>query len=69
MGTRGSATRDELVAAVGALPRETRLAMLEGLESNRIIVGAHASRDGVCSMLAAHREGGRSSTLAFARGW
>jgi hypothetical protein len=44
--------------------------MLRGVESNRIIVGAYTDRDGgVCPMLAAHRNGGRTSLVSFARAW
>jgi hypothetical protein len=35
-----------------------------------IIVGAYTDREGgVCPMLAAHRHGGRTSVVAFARAW
>ena len=48
----------------------TRVAMLEGVRSNDIIVGAYVDRrGGVCPMLAAHRCGGRTDFLAFARSW
>lgn len=43
--------------------------MLDGIASNPIIVGAYANQDGVCPMLAAHRAGGRTSLIAFARAW
>jgi hypothetical protein len=44
--------------------------MLEGVESNRIIVGAYTDRHGgVCPMLAAHRNGGRTSLASFAHAW
>jgi hypothetical protein len=44
--------------------------MLDGVESNRIIVGAYTDRTGgVCPMLAAHRNGGRTSLASFARAW
>ena len=44
--------------------------MLEGLDANRIIGGAYVDADGgVCPMLAAHRNGGRTSFLSFARAW
>ena len=52
------------------MPRGTRLAMLESLEDQRIIVGAYTDGDGgVCPMLAAHRNGGRTSLASFARAW
>ncbi len=44
--------------------------MLAGIEANRIIVGAYTDRKGgVCPMLAAHRNGGRTSLASFARAW
>lgn len=43
--------------------------MLEGIAANDIIVGAYATRDGVCPMLAAHRAGGRTNVIAFAKAW
>ena len=44
--------------------------MLDGIEANRIIVGAYTDRQGgVCPMLAAHRKGGRTSLVSFARAW
>src|SRR3954454_2440119 len=44
--------------------------MLEGLDDNEIIVGAYVDRHGgVCPMLAAHRNGGRTSLASFAHAW
>jgi hypothetical protein len=44
--------------------------MVDAIEHNRIIVGAYTDRDGgVCPMLAAHRNGGRTSFASFARAW
>ncbi len=44
--------------------------MLAGLERNTIITGAYTDRSGgVCPMLAAHRNGGRTSLASFARAW
>jgi hypothetical protein len=44
--------------------------MLDAIEHNRIIVGAYTDRQGgVCPMLAAHRNGGRTSYASFARAW
>jgi hypothetical protein len=44
--------------------------MLAGIDANRIIVGAYTDRQGgVCPMLAAHRNGGRTSLASFARAW
>jgi hypothetical protein len=66
---RGSA-RDDLRLAVRCLPRHTREAMLRGIRDNDIIVGAYVDRrGGVCPMLAAHRNGGRTDFLAFAHAW
>jgi hypothetical protein len=60
----------ELRTAVDCLPLQTRKAMLQGIEANRIIVGAYTDRQGgVCPMLAAHRNGGRTSLASFARAW
>jgi hypothetical protein len=61
---------EDLRRAIDCLPVQTRAAMLEGVRSNDIIVGAYTSRDGgVCPMLAAHRNGGRTSLISFARTW
>ncbi len=44
--------------------------MLEALAANQIIVGAYTDRrGGVCPMLAAHRNGGRTDLSSFARAW
>jgi hypothetical protein len=53
------------------MPVATREAMLEGVRSNaRIIAGAYVDEDGgVCPMLAAHRCGGRTDFLSFAKSW
>ena len=55
--------------AVDSLPSETKRAMLEGIDSNPIIVGAYQKDGGVCPMLAAHRSGGRTNFPGFARAW
>jgi hypothetical protein len=61
---------EELRQAIDCLPLATRIAMLEGVRANRIIVGAYADRrGGVCPMLAAHRCGGRTNFLFFAKAW
>ena len=55
---------------IDCMPLETRTAMLHAIESNPIIVGAYTDREGgVCPMLAAHRNGGRTSFAAFAVAW
>lgn len=56
--------------AIDCMPRTTREAMLDGITSNRIIVGAYTDRHGgICPMLAAHRRGGRTALASFARAW
>lgn len=61
---------NELRIAVECLPIETKRAMLDGVETSPIIVGAYTDRSGgVCPMLAAHRSGGRTSFSSFARAW
>jgi hypothetical protein len=56
--------------AVYAMPTRTKQAMLRGIRSNRVIVGAYVDkRGGVCPMLAAHRNGGRTNFGTFARAW
>ena len=66
----GRRTAAELRQAIDCLPVRTRLAMLEGIGANEIIVGAYTDRDGrICPMLAAHRSGGRTSLASFARAW
>ncbi len=64
-----STARANLHAVIEALPRHTSVAMLSGIEGNEIIVGAYSNRDGVCPMLAAHRAGGRTTAIAFAKAW
>src|SRR2546425_9696770 len=60
----------ELRQAIDCLPERTRRAMLEGIDSNQIIVGAYTdSSGGGCPMLAAHRNGGRTDLASFARAW
>jgi len=61
---------EELRLTIDCLPRETRVAMLQGVQENEIIVGAYSDRaGGICPMLAAHRHGGRTSFISFARAW
>ena len=69
MRTRRRAISRDLRLAVECLPRRTRIAMLEGIAANQIIVGAYSTDDGVCPMLAAHRAGGRTNLIAFAKAW
>ena len=59
-----------LRTAIDCLPARTREAMLDGIRSSPIVVGAYTDgRGGVCPMLAAHRHGGRTSFVSFARAW
>jgi hypothetical protein len=68
--SRGRSPIEDLRLAIDCLPLRTRRAMLEGIKSNEIIVGAYADRaGGVCPMLAAHRCGGRTSFISFALAW
>jgi hypothetical protein len=63
-------TVQDLRRTVDRLPLPTRMAMLRGIREERIIVGAYTDGSGgVCPMLAAHRRGGRTSQLEFARTW
>jgi hypothetical protein len=57
--------------AIDCMPVRTREAMLEGVRSyERILVGAYVDdQGGVCPMLAAHRCGGRTDFLSFAKSW
>jgi hypothetical protein len=71
-GTRHSNSPiDSLRLAIDCLPLRTREAMLQGVRANdRIIVGAYVDElGGVCPMLAAHRCGGRTDFLSFAKSW
>jgi len=61
---------EDLRLAIDCLPVRTRRAMLAGVCDNEIIVGAYSDRHGgVCPMLAAHRNGGRTNFISFARAW
>ncbi len=60
----------DLRNAIDRLPTRTREAMLEGIRANPIVAGAYTDNEGgICPMLAAHRHGGRTTLLAFARSW
>jgi hypothetical protein len=67
----GTRLVEDLRLTIDCLPVSTRRAMLDGVQSNeRIIVGAYVDGEGgVCPMLAAHRCGGRTDFLSFARSW
>jgi len=67
---RGRDPITDLRRAIDALPVATREAMLTGIRANPIVAGAYTDdRGGICPMLAAHRHGGRTTLLAFARSW
>lgn len=59
----------ELRRSIDVLPERTRQAMLSGVTSNTVITGAFSDGSGVCPMLAAHREGGRTSCVSFPEAW
>ena len=60
----------DLRFSIECLPQRTRVAMLEAIDENDIIVGAYTDRNGgVCPMLAAHRHGGRTDLASFGRAW
>ncbi|MFL5824193.1 MAG: hypothetical protein ACJ764_12215 [Solirubrobacteraceae bacterium] len=69
MRTKRRATIENLRTAIESLPRTTRVAMLQGIASNEIIVGAYTDGHGICPMLAAHRAGGRTNLISFAKAW
>ena len=70
MRSRRQRRIEDLRLAVECLPERTKVAMLDGIAVNTIIVGAYTDRSGgVCPMLAAHRHGGRTNLLAFAKAW
>jgi hypothetical protein len=61
---------DDLRLAIDMLPTRTRVAMLTAVRTNEIIVGAYTDKDGrVCPMLGAHRNGGRTNFISFAKAW
>jgi hypothetical protein len=68
---RHNSSLEGLRLAIDCMPLRTREAMLEGVRANqRILVGAYVDeRGGVCPMLAAHRCGGRTDFLSFAKSW
>jgi hypothetical protein len=68
---RNNSSFERLRLAIDCMPVATREAMLAGVRANeRIIVGAYVDdRGGVCPMLAAHRAGGRTDFLSFAKSW
>lgn len=70
MATPREQARAELRRSIDVLPERTRRAMLVGLGNNTVITGAFAgSKNGACPMMAAHREGGRTSCCTFPEAW
>jgi len=69
--SRSRSSLSGLRLAIDCMPVATRQAMLEGVRLHeRIIVGAYVdAHGGVCPMLAAHRCGGRTDFLSFAKSW
>src|SRR3954470_23987462 len=66
--SRARSPIEDLRLAIDCPPLRTRRAMLDGIRTNEIIAGAYAAGPvGVSAMLAAHRCGGRTSFISFAR--
>jgi hypothetical protein len=59
----------DLRQSIDMLPERTRRAMLTGLGNNTVITGAFSDGNGVCPMLAAHREGVRTRCMSFPEAW
>jgi hypothetical protein len=59
----------DLRRSIDVLPERTRNAMLIGLQNNTVITGAFTGGGGVCPMMAAHREGGRTTCVSFPEAW
>ena len=60
----------ELRMAVECLPYDTRVAMLEALDTEPILAGAFVDGSGsMCPMLAAKRRGASTGVKSFARAW
>jgi hypothetical protein len=68
---RHSSPVEGLRLAIDCMPVATREAMLQAVRAGeRIIAGAYVDgQGGVCPMLAAHRRGGRTDFISFARSW
>lgn len=67
---RQSVREHELRAAVDRLPLATRRAMLEGIDTHPIIVGADGNpRGGVCPIYATARPPSKRIGAPFARAW
>ena len=67
MRRRRKATIDDLRLAIDGLPRHTKIAMLDGVRTNEIIVCFDSPNGGICPMLAAHRAGGRTNFISFVK--
>jgi hypothetical protein len=59
----------DLRRSIDLLPERTRQAMLSGVMSNTVITGSFSDGTGVCPMLAAHRNGGRTACVSFPEAW
>jgi hypothetical protein len=59
----------DLRRSIDILPERTRKAMLVGLQNNTVITGAFSGSGGICPMMAAHREGGRTTCVSFPEAW
>ena len=59
----------ELRRSIDVLPERTRNAMLSGVTSNTVITGAFSDGSGVCPMLAANHQGGRTRCVSFPEAW
>jgi hypothetical protein len=68
---RQSSPIERLRLAIDCMPVATREAMLQAVQAGqRMIAGAYVDRQGgTCPMLAAHRRGGRTDFISFARSW
>jgi hypothetical protein len=65
---RGAA--QQLRQVIDRLPLGTRRAMLEGIESNRIVIGGNYDmRGGVCPIVAVHRRASARVGRAFGHAW
>jgi hypothetical protein len=62
---------ESLRLTIDCMPVATREAMLQAVHAGEhFIAGAYVDRQGgVCPMLAAHRRGGRTDFISFARSW
>ena len=62
--------RETCASPIDCLPLRTRVAMLEGIATTTSSSApTPTAQGGICPMLAAHRRGGRTDFLSFARAW